>query len=92
MRTKGFEIQKIIEYLIGQECKEQQAFDELYPGMLFEDINKKEKMRFEEALFMCDSCGRWCEVDERYSTDGNGDFCESCKTDDEGMDDDGDDE
>lgn len=88
MRSENFDIDNTIEYLRGT-CTNtiDSAVNELYPGMNEGDLTVDETNQIDDEIFECDDCGWWCEVSQRCETDGDGDVCEECHSEQGGVDD-----
>jgi len=61
-------IDEIIEYLQGS-CKSlDEAVDTFYPGLDSMDLEDEHYEAIDNALFLCEECGWWCEVGD-YAMD-----------------------
>jgi hypothetical protein len=62
----------IFFYLDGSCVSLTQALDSFNASHLIDDINFLQAL--DDRLFLCDSCGWWCPVEEKVDTY----FCEDC--------------
>ena len=86
MRAENFDIDDIIQHLSGtcmsdiadaisEICSED--FTIKYPNMTEEDLTEEDLNNIANFIFLCKSCGWWCETSE--DNDYNGEqYCEQC--------------
>lgn len=72
MRSEDFDFNKIVETVQGT-CTEdiQSALDYHYPGMTEEDLTEEDHNNIAMEVFVCDTCGWWCESSEEIDNGDN---------------------
>lgn len=81
MRAADFNIQTIIDNLQGT-CGNsiQSALDFYYPDMVEDDLTADDHYQLDSQIFVCNTCGWWCERGLGEDEDDN---CEDCKQDED---------
>ena len=81
-RPEDFDINKVIEYLQGTCMNSlQDGVEMCYPGMDEEDLTDDDLSQFDNELFICETCGWWCEISEQCAEQescSNQQTCSDC--------------
>lgn len=83
MRPEDFDIHKIIDSLQGTCNTIQSAIDDYYPGMDENDLTSSDHDAIDNTIFLCATCGWWCETGEANESEGGEDVCNDCKEDED---------
>lgn len=75
MKLPNFDIQTVIDFLQGSTETIDSAIEILYPGMDREDLDQKDLETIDDQIFVCETCGWWCEISERADDE---EICEDC--------------
>lgn len=88
MRAENFDVQTVIDHLQGT-CMNTlaSAIEELFPGMTEDDLTTEDHEKIDIEIFVCDTCGWWCEMSEEHDSD-SGQVCDDCYSDEYGDDED----
>jgi hypothetical protein len=79
MRTEDFNLDELIEALTGTT----ESIAHFLPdGMVEEDLTEEEVQRIDEEIFLCATCGWWCEISENVESDDSELHCRDCKDED----------
>lgn len=74
MRAENFDVQVIIDYLQGTGNDLDSSIAEFYPDMTSLDLTEDDHSEIDNQIFLCYTCGWWCEVQDQ-NDDGN---CVDC--------------
>lgn len=75
MRPKNFNIHDVIDALCGT-CS---TIDEHLPDeMEWTELTNDDHNAIDNEIFLCDTCGWWCELSERSDAGADGEVCEDC--------------
>jgi hypothetical protein len=88
MRAENFDISDVIDYLQGRcmvdvhDCFGEggilnEDFTEKYLGMTGDDLTEADLFKLDCELFLCESCGWWCETSEDNDYEGQ-QYCTDC--------------
>lgn len=81
MRDPNFDINLFIDYIHNSSLSNQEAIDNLYPGMDWTfDVKGVEAEALDDKIFLCYCCGIWRYVDNRKP---ESECCTICKINDE---------
>lgn len=84
MRPTDFDIQPIVDSLLGTCNTLQSALDDHYPGMDEYDMTSSDHDALDNQIFLCSTCNWWCEIHEAHETEGGENECDDChESDDE---------
>lgn len=84
MRPENFDIDDLIEALTGTT----ESIAHFLPeGMDEEDLTPEEVQRIDEEIFLCATCGWWCEISDNVESDDSELNCINCKDENEDSDD-----
>ena len=89
MKPIDFDIEQLIQDLQGT-CKSIPEF--LPEGMDEEDLTEEDVAHIANEIFLCATCGWWCEICQNVESDDGELHCSDCKDEDEDGDEDNDDE
>jgi hypothetical protein len=79
MRTQDFDVQQLIDDLQGT-CTS--INDHLPEGMDDMDLTSEDHDVIDNQIFLCETCGWWCEISEQ-DEDGNCQDCHEASEEDE---------
>lgn len=77
MRHSEFNVQELADQLNGAALTLDEALNDLWPGMAFDDMTKGECDELDMLVLECETCGWWCDASEITEVDGEN-RCESC--------------
>lgn len=83
MRPEDFDIQKIIDSLQGTINTIQSALDDHYPGMDEEDMTEADHQALDDQIFLCTTCGWWCEISQSTESADGEHECDECNPEDD---------
>lgn len=75
------DIESIIEYLQGTTRTLDEACQQ--HGFEWEELTEKDHAKIDENIFLCPTCGWWCETSEANESESGEDVCDDCKEDEE---------
>lgn len=78
MRSKDFDINKLISELKGFSASINEVTVIFWPGMTKADLTMREISDIKKKIKKCDNCGCWIELDELSINDDGDEVCEEC--------------
>lgn len=79
MRAEDFNIDELCDILQGTCESLGTKLEQMYPDMVEEDLTTDELFKIDSTVFLCETCGWWCEISEMAD---NGEWiCQECADD-----------
>lgn len=87
-KIEDFKIEELVEALQGTT----ESIEHFLPnGMTEEDLTEEDQQYISNEIFLCATCGWWCEICQNVESDDGDMHCSDCKDEDEDGDEDNDD-
>ena len=71
MKPEIFDIQQIIDYLQGTCNTLNEGVTTCYPNMTEDDLTEDDHNAIDQDIFLCETCGWWCEQGDSGDSEGN---------------------